>query len=77
MMSVSLTNEVRLAAPHCMPSSLIQIPKGPVTFTLDSRKFEYVDQQEGSAGSSGKPAKCTKQLSAEQETIPPLTVADQ
>ncbi|KAI0720435.1 D-Tyr tRNAtyr deacylase-like domain-containing protein, partial [Fomitopsis betulina] len=35
--------------------------EGPVTLNLDSRKFEYVDQQDGGAGTSSKAAKVTKE----------------
>ena len=42
-----------------------------MTFTLDSRKFEYIDQQDGRAGSSEKVTKATKESSAEQESNPP------
>ena len=46
MMDVSLTNEVRhvVLVPVCQLYQLLRLRKGPVTFTLDSRKFEYVDQ---------------------------------
>lgn len=66
-------------APQCLSALYVVADghsQGPVTFTLDSRKFEYVDQQEGSAGSSGTPAKATKQPRAEQEGNPPSAAAD-
>jgi D-tyrosyl-tRNA(Tyr) deacylase len=45
MMDVSLTNEVRVLYAFLRGDhSIEQYPsQGPVTFTLDSRKFQYVD----------------------------------
>lgn len=42
--------------------------EGPVTFNLDSRKFEYVDQQESSAGSASKAPNTTKSKQPGTET---------
>ena len=41
-----------------------------MTFTLDSRKFEYVDQQDGGAGTSSKAAKVTKEPDVEESNPP-------
>lgn len=42
MMNVSLTNEVILLY-DCYEKYSQKYNQGPVTFTIDSRKFEYVD----------------------------------
>ena len=43
MMDVSLTNEVSKDT-SCFSERVFTVNyKGPVTFTIDSRKFEYVD----------------------------------
>jgi len=44
--------------------------EGPVTFTLDSRKFEYVDQPASGA------AKATKQLKTATKNVQAVDVID-
>ena len=51
MMNVTLTNEVRhgfSGSVYTKEADLIVFIQGPVTFTLDSRKFEYVDSARAS-----------------------------
>ena len=61
MMNVSLTNEVRdgyrCSGRNGSPLDSSS-PQGPVTLTLDSRKFEYVEQsQPASRKGSAKPSR--------------------
>ena len=68
-MNVSLTNEVMLARGlhyfRCCSDFAAGETQGPVTFTLDSRKFEYVTPSIPVAESSGtrRPAKSTNEAS--------------
>ena len=48
-MSVSLTNEVRHYRDIMKACNETDRLQGPVTFTLDSRKFEYIDGGKGNS----------------------------
>ncbi|KZT70068.1 hypothetical protein DAEQUDRAFT_668410 [Daedalea quercina L-15889] len=48
--------------------------EGPVTFTLDSRKFEYVDQQENGPRNASKIAQSAEQADGESERSPTTAV---
>lgn len=57
MMNVSLTNEVcscTVLDDKCL--MLVVLTQGPITFTLDSRKFEYVSPPVLNSGGSNKTA---------------------
>ena len=67
MMDVSLTNEVRNSFWQKSDSIAHHFSKGPVTFTLDSRKFEYVDTAVQGSGGRKEP---------KQAKVPPVVQAD-
>ena len=65
MMDVSLTNEVSIAINPVL--RLLIHTQGPVTFTLDTRKFEYI----GAAGDNNGNRKGGKVMLPGSSTITP------
>lgn len=72
MMNVSLTNDVRKTWFLSAPAGCHNVHRcwqGPVTFTIDSRKYQYVDQTvSGTEKYKGK-----KSTQTEKSFDPPAT----
>lgn len=75
MMNVNLTNEVReIHLPLLLRGSSLWVLtslifEGPVTFTLDSRKFEYIHQPLKAPGSSNANKNVRSVEKKSQETV--------